>query len=87
MLLTDDFIEEMIVDTEELVHPDEVRQKKEKKIQFIKKNFFPYFILLSVKHYAKRPLSQVTYDVDLVLNKDTIVMDQFNITGFVCFHR
>lgn len=25
MLLTDDFIEEMIVDTEELAHPDEVK--------------------------------------------------------------
>lgn len=70
MLLTDDFIEEMIVDTEELVHPDEVRQKKKKKkIQFIKKKkLFHILNFYSVKHNAIRPLSQFTYNVDLVLN-------------------
>lgn len=67
MLLTDDFIEEMIVDTEELVHPDEVRPKK-KKIQFIKKKLFHILNFYSVKHYAIWPLSQFTYNVDLVLN-------------------
>lgn len=45
--MTDDFIEEMIVDTEELVHPDEVRQKRKKrKFSSSKKKFIPYFRLL-----------------------------------------
>lgn len=66
--MTDDFIEEMIVDTEELVHPDEVRQKKKKKIQFLKKFFFHILNFYSVKYYANRPLSQLTLDVNLVLN-------------------
>lgn len=67
MLLTDDFIEEMIIDTEELVHPDEVRPKK-KKIQFIqKKKLFHILNFYSVKNYAIRPLSQLTQDVDHVL--------------------
>lgn len=60
--MTDDFIEEMIVDTEELVHPDEVRpKKKKKKIQFIKKKkLFHILNFYSVKHYAIWPLSQLT---------------------------
>lgn len=67
--MTDDFIEEMIVDTEELVHPDEVRPTKKKKIQFIKKKkLFHILNFYSVKHNAIRPLSQFTYNVDLVLN-------------------
>lgn len=69
MLLTDDFIEEMIVDTEELVHPDEVRQKKKRKFSSSKrKKLFHILNFYSVKHYAIWPLSQFTYNVDLVLN-------------------
>lgn len=68
MLLTDDFIEEMIVDTEELVHPDEVRPKKKRKFSSSKKKkLFHILNFYSVKHYAIRTLSQLTQDVDLVL--------------------
>lgn len=57
--MTDDFIEEMIVDTEELVHPDEVRPKKKRKFSSSKKkNLFHILNFYSVKHNAKRPLSQ-----------------------------
>lgn len=66
--MTDDFIEEMIIDTEELVHPDEVRQKKEENSVHQKKIFLHILNFYSVKHYAIWPLSQLTSDVDLVLN-------------------
>lgn len=68
--MTDDFIEEMIIDTEELVHPDEVRPKKkeENSVHQEKKKLFHILNFYSVKHNAIRPLSQFTYNVDLVLN-------------------